>query len=405
MEVNGRSGFSWFLGRAPQLLSGHVHYAQRQSLERGVVRRRLALAGLSLFIVFVLGTGGYFAIGGGDWSLEDCAYMVLITITSVGYGEVLPLADSHSGRIFTMLLLLAGMGVSFYFLSALTAFIIEGDLREALWRRRMHRVLAQFENHFIVCGAGRTGLHVVGELLQSGSDVVVIERDAQSLEALNRLHGDAVLGIVGDATDDLVLRDAGVERARGLVAALHADQDNLYVALSARQLNEGLRIVSRANTDRATPKLKQAGADAIVSPTHIGGRRMAHELLRPTVVGFLDIIARDMRRNLDIEEIVIPERSPVAARTLARSKIRQESNALVLAVKDSNGDSTYNPTPDFELRAGMTLVVLGRARSARAAQCLCDKKMRTQRWSENAGSSLSARLFRNDRQSQVTRSG
>ena len=155
-----------------------------------------------------------------------------------------------------------------------------------------------------------------------------------------------------------MLRDAGVERAAGLVTALQLDQDNLFVALSARQLNKSLRIVSRANADRVTPKLKQAGADAIVSPTHIGGRRMAHELLRPNVVGFLDFMVRDKQRNLDIEDVPIPEDSPVVGRTLAKSRIREKSSALVLAVL-SKGDATYNPRPDFRFEAGMTMVCLG----------------------------------------------
>lgn len=344
-------------GGGETVRAGRLHYSGHVA-DEVQVRSRLAFAGLALVIVCAIGTGGYYSIGQGQWSLEDCLYMVLITITSVGYGEVLPVASQEGARTFTMLLLVGGMGVSFYFLSALTAFIIEGDLREALWRRRTTMRLFDMENHYIVCGAGRTGRYVVDELLRAGRKVVIIERDPRRFDAIRKEYGESFIALEGDATDDGVLKDAGVERAAGLVTALQLDQDNLFVALSARQLNKGLRIVSRANADRVTPKLKQAGADAIVSPTHIGGRRMAHELLRPNVVGFLDFMVRDKQRNLDIEDVPIPEHSPVVGRTLATSRIREKSSALVLAVL-SKGDATYNPRPDFELASGMTMVCLG----------------------------------------------
>ncbi len=348
---------SRLFGRIERLQHGRVHYHALGAFEGGV-RRRLALAGLSLVVVFVVGTAGYYVLGEQRWSLENCAYMVLITITTVGYGEVLPVDTTPHGRLFTMMLLVTGMGVSFYFLSSLTAFIIEGDLREALWRRKMTRKLAKLNDHYIVCGAGTTGRYVVSELARSGVDVVVVEKDPEQLDGLAKRFGDQLVLLNGDATDDGVLKDAGVQRAAGLVAALHLDQDNLFVALSARQLNAGLRIVSRANSERVEPKLRQAGADAIVSPTNIGGRRMAHELLRPNVVGFLDIMSMDLRRNLDIEQLDIPRGSALDGRTLRNSRIREVSSALVLAVIDQ-GVHRYNPPSDFLLKAGMTLVLLG----------------------------------------------
>jgi voltage-gated potassium channel len=185
-----------------------------------------------------------------------------------------------------------------------------------------------------------------------------VERDPKKLEALLQAHGDDFIGIEGDATDDGVLREAGIERARGMVTALESDQDNLFVALSSRELNQTLRIVARANEERARPKLRQAGADAVISPTHIGGRRMAHELLRPSVVGFLDFISGGVEQNLDIEEIAIEEQSPLVGKALKHSRIREVSSALVLAV--IHGDRPqYNPKPDFVFGAGMTIIVLG----------------------------------------------
>ncbi len=284
--------------------------------------------------------------------------MVLITITTVGYAEILPVAQADGGRLFSMALLISGIGVSVYFLSALTAFVVEGDLGEVLWRRKMHKRLSKLRDHYIVCGVGQTGRHVVEELLLAGRQVVVIEREQKHLERLTASHGDRFLGVVGDATEDGVLKDAGVEHAVGLVTTLQLDQDNLFVALSARQLCPTLRIVSRANADRSASKLRQAGADSVISPTHIGGRRMAHELLRPNVVGFLDFISRDVERNLGIEEVPIGAGSPLVGVRLSDSKIREVSSALVLAVVE--GDTqTYNPPADFGFEQGMTLIVLG----------------------------------------------
>jgi voltage-gated potassium channel len=323
-----------------------------------VFRRRLVVAGLALVAVFLIGTAGYAYIGRGEWSLEDCAYMVLITITTVGYGEVLPVSATGEGRLFTMGLLVGGMGVSFYFLSALTAFIIEGDLREALWRRKMTKRLESLSGHYIVCGGGRTGAHVAEELIAAGHVTVIVDGDPDALLRLAKRFGDAIIVFQGDATEDAVLEEVGVERARGVVAALSRDQDNLFVALSARQLNAKLRIVSRGVEERAAGKLRQAGADVVVSPTHIGGRRMAHELLRPNVVGFLDLVAHNLERSFDIEEVLISDTSPLCGKKLAESRIREVSSALVLAVI-SGGEHHYNPAPDFTIEGGMILLAFG----------------------------------------------
>ena len=353
MSANRRKSWSLFEGR--ELRHGRLHYANVP--DEGMVRRRLAYAGISLVAVFVAGTSGYWLLGHGRWSFEDCAYMVLITITTVGYAEVLPLSQTPHARELTMAVMLSGMGVSFYFLSSLTAFIIEGDLREALWRRRMHKRLESLKGHYVVCGAGRTGSTVIEELLRETREVVVIEKSAETFEQLTRTHGDAFIGVVGDATDDGVLEEARVGVAAGLVTTLELDQDNLFVALSARQLRPDLRIISRAS-ERAGDKLLKAGANAVINPTHIGGRRMAHELLRPNVVGFLDFMSRDLERNLGIKEVTVPPDSPLAGKKLSESKIREVSSALVLAVLRGR-EQIYNPPPSFELAAGMTIIVLG----------------------------------------------
>ncbi|MBI4955083.1 MAG: potassium channel protein [Myxococcales bacterium] len=334
-----------------------LHYSAGR--DTVAVRNRLAYAFLALLFVFGAGVVGYWLMGAGEWSWLDCAYMVLTTITTVGYGEIVPVRQVPYGRAFTMGVVVAGVGVSLYFFSALTAFIIEGDLREALWRRKMQRRLDALEGHFVVCGAGRTGRHVIDEIVEAGRVVVVVERDQAELDRLAARHGERFIGVVGDATEDAVLREAGVERAAGIVTSLHSDQDNLFVSLSARQLNPTLRVVSRGIEDRAAGKLRQAGADVVVSPDQIGGKRMAQELMRPNIVGFLDLIVRDEEHRLDIEEITVPETSPLVGVKLAASRIREVSNALVLAATEPGGKQHYNPPPDFKLVAGMRLMVLG----------------------------------------------
>ncbi len=335
--------------------ASRIHYTN--AANEGAVRRRLLVAGVSVLLVVALGALGFHAVGGGAWRWRDCLYMVLITITTVGYAEVLPLETVAHGREVAMCVMLGGMGVSFYFLSALTAFIIEGDLREALWRRKMQKRLSAMKGHVVVCGGGRTGTEVVAELLREGREVVVIERDAGALEHLMRTNGEAVVGIAGDATEDGVLEEAGVLVASGLITTLELDQDNLFVALTARGLNATLRIVSRS-TERATGRLLKAGANVVINPTRIGGRRMAHELVRPNVVGFLDFMARDLAQSLNIEQVHVSAASPLVGCKLSESRIRDESNALVLAVAH-DGEQTYNPPPQFILRAGMTLIALG----------------------------------------------
>lgn len=337
---------------------------------------RLVFAGFSVLAVVAGGTFGYYAIGGGDWALLDCLYMVLVTVTTVGYSEVLPVHDVLGGRAFTIALLGFGVGVSIYFMSTLTAFIVEGDLGEAIWRRKMHRNLNRLDDHYIVCGAGVTGRSVIEELLEGGQTVVVIELDVDHLETLSRrveqLESEGVLSdaehrlikLRGDATEDAVLLEAGLEHARGIVATLQNDRDNLFVTVTARQYDrqhggQPLRIISRAFNELAGRKLLGAGADAVVSPNAIGGRRMAHELLRPTVVGFMEMIVRDREHNLGIEQIVIQPGSRLHGTTLATSGIRAATNALVLSLVDTEGGYQFNPLPEIELTAGMTLVVMG----------------------------------------------
>ena len=285
--------------------------------------------------------------------------MVLITITTVGYGEVIPISSIEGGLILTMIVMVTGLGVSFYFLSALTAFIIEGDLREVIWRRRMSQTIQSLRNHYIVCGAGEVGHNVIVELLRARKRVICVEISHEKLDALHRRLETPILCIQGDATEDEVLLACGIDRAAGIIAALQEDRDNLFVAVTARQLKDDLRIIARASNDGAATKMKRAGADAVVCPNTIGGLRMASVLLRPTVVGLMDLIVRDSAQSLlSVEEFNIPEASPLNGSSLSHSGIRQVSNSLVLLVVTESGP-VFNPSPQLTLEAGMTIVALG----------------------------------------------
>ncbi len=338
------------------LLEAQVYFPT--GIDPRAVRRRLAFAGFSVVAVMLMGVFGYWMIGMGRWPLADCAYMVVITLTTVGYGEVIPVSEVEGGRLFTTVLLIGGMGVSAYFLSALTAFIVEGDLKKAIWRRRMRNDLDHLNDHYLVCGGGETGKHVVEALVQAGQHVVLIEQSPEALDALARMLGDRFLAVRGDATDDALLMACGIERAAGLVTSLHNDRDNLFITITARQLNPHLRIVSRAVQDHARAKLLRAGADAIVSPNTIGGRRMAQELLHPELVGFLDVLGGPGEAPLNAERCVVHSNSPAAGLSIAEANLRRVADALVVTVEHA-GERRFNPPPETILTPGLVVVVLG----------------------------------------------
>ncbi|MBI5116896.1 potassium channel protein [Candidatus Poribacteria bacterium] len=320
--------------------------------------KRLAIALVLMAATVLIGTVMYKALTENRYDWLTCLYMTVITLATVGYGEVIDTSQFPAVRIFTIALILFGMGILLYSVSTVTSIMVETDLREVFKRRKMIKDIKLLRRHFIVCGAGATGACIVSELMKTGTDFVVIDRDPDRIEAARQL-GD-VFYILGDATDDHVLINAGIDHAAGLAATLSSEKDNLYLTLTARQLNPSLRIVTRGLDQSVDRKLRKAGADAIVSPAHIGGLRMASELIRPSVVSFLDTMLRDTTGAIRFEEVRITPESRFINQTIKSTRIRDDSNLLIVALRESGSQSfIYNPSADTTLTDGMTLIVLG----------------------------------------------
>jgi voltage-gated potassium channel len=322
--------------------------------------RRLAAAFGVLAFATVVGTFGYHQIGDGRWSLWECLYMTVVTVSSVGFAETLPgMRDVAGARAFTIGLIVLGSGTLLYFVSTLTAFIVEGDLVGALRRSRMQKKIDALSGHVVVCGVGSTGSHVLEEMILTGQSFVAVDQNAERLARVDAdLPNTELLYVVGDATDDATLHLAGIERARGVIAALHDDTQNVFLTVTARALNSKARIVSKAVETTTTAKLLRAGADSVVSPNQIGALRLASEMIRPRVVEFLDLMMRDREQNLRIEEIPLPDDSKLIGAALKQTEIRKNTAVLVIAIRAPDGRYEYNPRPDAILEKGMTLIVL-----------------------------------------------
>lgn len=340
----------------------------RSNQQRDLFRDRLFFAAIFLFLVIFVGGAGYEILVGGRWAAEEVFYFTVITISTVGFGETLPgMEEVPYARLWTIVLIFTGSGTLLYFVSTFTAFIIESDIQGVIRRRNMQKRIDHLSGHFIVCGIGSTGIHVVEELANTHHPFVAVDQNEETLLALaDRMGPSKFLYVQGDATDDEVLMQAGIERSVGVIAALTDDKDNLYITISASQLArkrkvEGeFRIVAKAVHESARPKLLAAGATRVVSPSQIGGMRMVSEMIRPAVVEFLDLMLRDPEKNLRIEEVAIPSDSSLVGAKLRDTTIRARTKAMVIAIKlgGSPPRFTYNPGPDLVLEEGSTLIVL-----------------------------------------------
>ncbi len=324
------------------------------------VKRFLWMA-IFVAVILLIGTRGYMAIEG--WGTEDSLYMALITMAAVGYHEVHPL--SSAGRLFTGGILAAGITAMGFWFAILTSFLVELDLAHVFRDRKLKKEITKMKDHIIVCGAGRVGKQVVEELLTAGETFVVIERDRRLVEEFHETLPDLPI-IEGDATVDHFLEEAGIARARGLIACLSADTDNLFVCLSARDLQKDIEIVARAFEEETVSKLYRAGADHVVSPNASGAIRMASFMLRPDVVSFLDVATRSPDLTLRLEQQTVGDSSPVVGQTLMDARIPQNTGLIVIAVRKKNPEGAeeeysyvYNPVGSTRLEPGDVMIVMG----------------------------------------------
>ncbi|OFW34945.1 MAG: hypothetical protein A2074_08625 [Candidatus Aquicultor primus] len=314
--------------------------------------RHLWLALGLLSVVVIIGVMGYMVIEG--WSFRDALFMTIISITTVGYGIVKPL--TVGGTYFTMLVVLAGTGTAFYVLVAVVEFMVEGHLSGYITEKRVEKTISKLEEHYIICGFGRVGENVAEEFSTSRVLFVVIENKPERVEEC-REYG--YLCIEGDASSDEVLLAAGVERAQGLVAAVDSDADNVFVTLTARVLNQNIKIVARSSVGESIEKLQRAGANKVVSPSIIGGKRMAAMLLRPVVTDYLDVVTYGDGLEFRLEELKVSEGSSIKGKTIGEADLRRRTGAVVLAIKKNSGGFNTSPDVDTTIELDDELVIIG----------------------------------------------
>jgi len=327
--------------------------------------KQFRLALMALVALVVLGTFGYRILMG--WSILDSAYMTVITLATVGYKEVHPL--DPTGKIFTMAMVIFGVSIVFWAGASLIEVVVGEQVWHALQRKRMIKHISAIKDHYIVCGYGRMGQQIVKDLIREKVPHVVIETNP---EQLPKLIAQDIPFVEGDASNDKVLTAAGIERAKGLITVAPTDEDNVFITLSARALNPKLYIVARSIMQENEGKLKMAGANRVMSPYMLGGRRMAAAVLRPNVLDFLELAFHNDDLQLMVEELVVSPNSRIAGKTLGFCDIRSEIGATVLAIKKAAGKTIANPSPDEVVEPGDILIVLGDPKQLNKAQALTE---------------------------------
>jgi voltage-gated potassium channel len=325
-------------------------------MQQVLISRRIKLSfigsAVALATVLTVGTIGYRLIGGPQYSLLDCFYMTFTTISTIGFGELIDMSHKPEGRIFTIFIAVFGIGAFLNLFSTTTAFILEGDMNEVLRRRRMNNLIDRLRNHYIICGVGRVGSNVAHEMVVTKRDFVVIDGDQQAIVRFLERHPDQ-LYLHGDGGDDEILIKAGIRHAAGVFAVTGDDNQNIVIALTAKQLNPAVRVVARCHEVRNIEKARKAGADVTVSPDFTGGMRIASAMIRPAAVTFLDEMLKS-NEGLRVEEIAVPE----GFRGCRLSELAAGSrDFLCVAVRDASG-WRFNPEKEFQLKPGHTLVVM-----------------------------------------------
>jgi voltage-gated potassium channel len=303
-----------------------------------------------VLLITAFGTTGYMVVEG--WNFLDSLYMTIITISTAGFREVHEL--SPKGMIFTILLIVGGVGTALIAFTAGAKFILEGEIREIFGRKKLEKKIRELKDHYIICGYGRMGRIIARELHEEGVQFVIVEKDPAALEEKK----DALV-VIGDATRDHTLKEAGIDKACGLISVLPNDAENLFVVLSARGLNPNILIVARAMEEGSEQKLLRAGASKVVSPYLIGGLRMAHTVLKPTVVDFIEFTTKSGNIGLQMQEVTVQEGSILIGRSLEACTVGDDWGVIIVAIKQTTGETRFNPTHQSVIKAGDILIVLG----------------------------------------------
>ncbi len=318
------------------------------------IRRRFIWSSTFLLAILVIGTIGYWFIGGKQYSFVDTLYMTVITIATIGFGEIIDLSGNPGGRLFTIFIAVCGIGVLTYVVTNLTGLVVEGELTESFRRRKMEKIINNYKGHFIVCGFGAIGSYISSELYSSRRQYVIVDANKEIVEkALQSLPDQIILE--GDATNNTTLLKAGIERAKGLFAVTGDDNQNLVISLTAKQVNPRVRVIARCSDIRNEEKVRRAGADAVVSPGFIGGLRMTSEMTKPTVVSFLDMMMREKDKNLLVEEIILPD--AFVGKPISALDLKRHPQTLILAIK-AKESFIYNPPRDYVIQNADILIYI-----------------------------------------------
>jgi len=325
---------------------------------------KLRIAILGLVIMIFIGTVSYNAVEG--WDLLDALYATIVTLSTVGYGDFFP--RSEAGKIFTVVFVIFGVGIMFYTVVLMAETVVDVRLRSILGRDKFGKVISRMSNHIIICGCGRIGHLIARELAAAKRDFVVIENNPETVE---KIQEEGFICCKGDATSDKVLLEAGIKRARAIVCVLPTDAENLYVILTAKELNPEIFILSRAEEEESEHRLVRAGADRVMSPYMLGGIRMAMAILRPAMLDFIEITTRRQSLELQMEELEICEGSPVIGKTLEESDIRHSFGLIIVAVKKESGRMIFNPMAHYVIEKGDKLIALGEEENVRRFSQVC----------------------------------
>lgn len=314
------------------------------------IRKKLILSVSLLIFINAFGVAGYMIIEG--WNFRDSLFMTVITITTVGYGEVHDLTPA--GEIFTIVLLVVGVGIILYLLGTEAKLLLEGQLADLIWRKRLERKIRELKDHYIICGFGRMGKTIAKEFSSKDMDILIIEKNS-----VPEIEKGEFLILEGDANNEDVLKSAGIENAKGLISVLPTDAENLFLVLSARELNPNLFIVTRASEESSERKILRAGADRVVSPYYTGGIRIANSILKPAVVDFIEYATKTGNLELQLEEILLNEGSKLSGMTLEDTGIGRDLGVIIVAIKRQDGTMEFNPNSTSIINSGDTLVALG----------------------------------------------